>query len=479
MTPQGQTKYKSPTWAEMTGVTDSKLEKTVETYLLGKVARGAYFNKHGKTEATADKNLQQSIGFVTAETRRLWVETQKNFPAHAGNSDIILHKAISQAIENLLEGPNPKIGLDNEHLDDPTKPIRFNVGGAFSGRTTADFYNDLEPFKETKTIPKGQFLELTGRDGAMIDRFNTIRSRVKGGPVEIQHVMAIANSQWATEVSEFLGITKFEAIDQGLRSRGHEGLDKANMVTSAQAEIHDRYVADIVDGAKTIHETSLEIRRRALDGALGGVPSAPYVRPTTSYPNMNMSYIPGGDDYVGGVWKPLVDLISSGEGAYDSMFPSRRFPDILNMTIPEVVEFQKRNQIGRSAAIGRGQFLYPEGVGKLAGLPSDALFSPSNQNKMIVALIERKRSGRQWLEGRISDEQFSEQLAREWGALKSASGYVLPNNTGSIGFDEIKNSLQQVRQLMKQDPTFGTGMPSNYEGGHRGTPTKKKFLGLI
>ena len=46
------------------------------------------------------------------------------------------------------------------------------------------------------------------------------------------------------------------------------------------------------------------------------------------------------------------------------------------------------------------------------------------------------------------------------GALRSASGYVLPDNTGKIGFNEIKNALQQVRGLMKQDNTFGTNIPS-------------------
>ena len=282
-TPQGQRKYTSPTFNEITGVTDSKLEKSVETWMLGRVGKGAYFNNHGKTEAVADGNFPLARGFIIAETKRIWGETEKNFPAQAGNKDIILQKAISQAVENVLDGPNPKISLDNGDLTDPAKPIRFNVGKAFSGRTTADFYNDIIPFKDSKTIPKGQFPELTGRDGEMIDMFALRRnrwSRVKGGPVEIQHVVAVANSQWATELSKTLGITRFEAVDQGLRSRGHKGLDPANMVNSAQAEIHDRYVADLVDGAKTINTTGLEIRRRALNNTLGGTPSAPYMAPS-------------------------------------------------------------------------------------------------------------------------------------------------------------------------------------------------------
>jgi len=283
-TPLGQRRYVSPTWSESTGIADSKLEKSIDTFMLGKVSAGAYFNENGKTEAIADDNYQLARGIIKAEVMRVWGETEKNFPAHVGNKDIILQKAIGQAVENLLEGPAPKLSLDNVDLADPTKPIRFNVGKVFQdGTTTADFYNTIKPFKETKTIPKGQFPELRGkgRDAAMFDRFNTLRSRVKGGPVEIEHVMAIANSQWATEVSEFLGITKFEAVDQGLRSRGHEGLSKANMVTSAQAGIIDRRVADYVDGAKTINETSLQIRADALNRTLGSKPAS-HVRQASS-----------------------------------------------------------------------------------------------------------------------------------------------------------------------------------------------------
>ena len=46
----------------------------------------------------------------------------------------------------------------------------------------------------------------------------------------------------------------------------------------------------------------------------------------------------------GGKYKPLLDLISSGEssgGGYSAMYPSENYPQILNMSIAEVVEFQK------------------------------------------------------------------------------------------------------------------------------------------
>ena len=59
-------------------------------------------------------------------------------------------------------------------------------------------------------------------------------------------------------------------------------------------------------------------------------------------------------------------MIGSGEsdnvGGYNAMFPSESYPKMLDMTINEVIEFQKEKlKDGRkSVAVGRYQMLYPE-----------------------------------------------------------------------------------------------------------------------
>jgi predicted metal-dependent hydrolase len=150
-------------------------------------------------------------------------------------------------------------------------------------------------------------------------------------------------------------------------------------------------------------------------------------------------------------WAPLLDLISSGEGGYTSMFPSESYPQMLDMTIAQLVDFQKQKLRDgrRSAAVGRYQFVKPENAARLAGLPMDALFSKENQDKMAVAYLENKRRGLEWLAGEISTREYIEDLAREWGAFKSYSGYVLPGNTGSIGPERIEAALKQVRGFNK------------------------------
>ena len=157
--------------------------------------------------------------------------------------------------------------------------------------------------------------------------------------------------------------------------------------------------------------------------------------------------VPNGSSY-SGPWKPLLDLISSGEGTYDSMYPSESYPEMLDMDIrTELVDFQKQKlKDGRiSAAVGRYQFLQPEVEADRAGLPKGAKFTPENQHKMAIAIPEQKRRGKEWMDGKISDAEFSEELAKEWGTFKSKSGFVLPGNNGKIDFEQMKPIFEKIR----------------------------------
>ena len=138
--------------------------------------------------------------------------------------------------------------------------------------------------------------------------------------------------------------------------------------------------------------------------------------------------------------KPLLDMIGSGEsdnvGGYSAMFPSESYPKMLDMTINEVIEFQKEKLKDgrRSAAVGRYQMLYPEDYAAAAGLPLTTKFTPESQDKMVIAYLKKNRKLNEFIKGEITNEQFSEELSQEFGTFKSASGFVLPNNTGSIDF---------------------------------------------
>lgn len=157
----------------------------------------------------------------------------------------------------------------------------------------------------------------------------------------------------------------------------------------------------------------------------------------------------------GGEWKPLLDLIASGEstssGGYDAMHPNRNTRKegrpVSEMTITQAAKYAGDNGDGRNYAVGRYQFTTLRSQAIAARLnPDKDVFSPVNQDRIAINILEVKRHGKKWLSGKISDEEFSEYLAREWGALRSAKGKFLEGNSGHIGFDKIKPVLQKVKR---------------------------------
>jgi murein DD-endopeptidase MepM/ murein hydrolase activator NlpD len=159
-------------------------------------------------------------------------------------------------------------------------------------------------------------------------------------------------------------------------------------------------------------------------------------------------------------WKPLLDSIGAGEGGYTSMYPGENYPQITGMTIEEVIQFQKQKlKDGRaSAAVGKYQMLYPENYAKAAGLPLTAKFSPENQDKMAGAYIEKNKGGNDWLSGKITDEQFGYQLAREFAGLKQPNGVGFYDGDGrnkaTVDWKVTKASLKKIKSTpQSQSPT--------------------------
>ena len=148
----------------------------------------------------------------------------------------------------------------------------------------------------------------------------------------------------------------------------------------------------------------------------------------------------------GGQWGPLLDLIAGKEsgGNYEAMYPSTVLKGATKMTITEVA----RRATG---AVGKYQQLpeYLVSRAKAAGLnPDKDLYSPENQDLIITKVnIEGNRSGRRWLKGEISDEQFMQGLSQEFASLPNAQGkFYYPGQRSSMTADKVKFALSKVKR---------------------------------
>jgi len=145
-----------------------------------------------------------------------------------------------------------------------------------------------------------------------------------------------------------------------------------------------------------------------------------------------------------GQWGPLLDLIAGKEsgGNYEAMYPSTTLPGATKMTITEVA----RRATG---AVGKYQQLpqYLVGRAKAAGLnPDKDLYSPENQEKIIINVNIKGRGGEKWLRGEISDEQFMQGLSQEFASLPNSQGkFYYTGQRSAMTPEKVKASLSKVR----------------------------------
>lgn len=160
-----------------------------------------------------------------------------------------------------------------------------------------------------------------------------------------------------------------------------------------------------------------------------------------------------------GRWKPLLDVIASGEGGYESVNPGQVVPGLTQMTIADA--WATAQSVGRSkrgsGAMGRYQLLSdPIGRAKKAGLnPYKDKFSPENQDKIAVYILENIRRGKDWLSGRLKggDAAFAQLIANEWAGVPNLSGqYSYSGQGGKVKAASVRAALNKVKQGSYQQP---------------------------
>jgi hypothetical protein len=158
----------------------------------------------------------------------------------------------------------------------------------------------------------------------------------------------------------------------------------------------------------------------------------------------------GGKGGTPGAWGPILDVIKSaemGRGGYESMNPSTSLPGATNMTIGEV----NRRATG---AVGAYQFMPRQTLPAAmngAGLKETDLFSPANQDKMAVWLIENRGVTPQMI--KTNPDEAMIRLGMEWAGLpmpKAMQGHKRRVNAGQSyyagdGRNAATVSIEEVR----------------------------------
>ena len=154
----------------------------------------------------------------------------------------------------------------------------------------------------------------------------------------------------------------------------------------------------------------------------------------------------------------ILDFVAKYEsrGFYDIMNGSKRFPEILKMTLKDLIKFQKNHHktTGNSTAAGRYQIMEFNIIpyARSAGLDLNKdLFNEENQDKMAIVFL-REKGLEKWLAGTMSDKAFLEGLSRVWAAIPSVSKGGLSyydkvgNNKAGMPLDVALNNLQTIKQ---------------------------------
>jgi muramidase (phage lysozyme) len=115
----------------------------------------------------------------------------------------------------------------------------------------------------------------------------------------------------------------------------------------------------------------------------------------------------------------LLNLIGQKEagGNYNVIYGGETIP-LTDMSIGEVMDYQKTKMKNGSTAVGKYQFINStlEMAMRGSGLSPNDMMSPENQDKMAMFLLKR-RGLDEYKSGKMSEDQFASNLALEWASL--------------------------------------------------------------
>lgn len=158
----------------------------------------------------------------------------------------------------------------------------------------------------------------------------------------------------------------------------------------------------------------------------------------------------------------LLSVIAKGEsrGNYNAYYGNvnNKTVKFTEMTVEEVLAWQKSfvAQGQPSSAIGKYQFIEPT----LSGLVQELKIEPNTkfdeqlQDRLAQQLLKR-RGLHEYVDGKISNEQFAHSLSKEWAALPRVTGenpaqsYYAGDglNSAQISVEEVKSGIGSISEI--------------------------------
>lgn len=156
--------------------------------------------------------------------------------------------------------------------------------------------------------------------------------------------------------------------------------------------------------------------------------------------------------------KGLLGLIGkheAGSKGYNAVYSgSGKSANLTGMSISQVLNFQDSIKSSGSTAVGKYQFLQKtlRGLVKEMGLNPNTQFTPQLQDDLARALL-KKRGLDKYLSGKMSEEEFADNLSKEWAALPYNTGksFYAGDSVGNKSSVSRKQLISMIRNLKTEE----------------------------
>jgi hypothetical protein len=147
----------------------------------------------------------------------------------------------------------------------------------------------------------------------------------------------------------------------------------------------------------------------------------------------------------------LIGRVESG-GNYNILVGGRTEPNLANMTVAQVLEFQ-RGMIGRgheSTAVGKYQIIRStlQGLVNNGAVSLNEKFSPATQDRLAIALLN-ERGYQRYLQGAMTVHEFADRVAQQWASFPMPDGTSAYAGVGSnkalVDRSTVVSTLQGYR----------------------------------